>query len=230
MADSPKTTPGDLRARLDHFRFVPTNERLIKRQTQFPDGESPVKRCLPPIIAGSKENGVEPWLLILGSAPGQESLNRQEYYAHPSQHFWKVMAELFGMPSANEFAQRSYGERVTWLQDRGIALWDICSAFARTGSSDADLRCTKPNDILGILKRYSSIEVIALNGQKAAQLFRRHVGSASVPGLRTLTLPSTSPAHAMKDAVHSKARKWSVLLNSRPPEHMHPAKVLDSRH
>jgi hypoxanthine-DNA glycosylase len=229
MADElNKATPAELRERLENYRFTPSNEVNRNTKKPFEVFVSPTNRCLPPILGEAEDcTGMKPWLLILGSAPGQESINRQQYYAHPSNHFWKLIAEVFSMPSAEDFARSSYEQRVKCLQKRGVAVWDMCSEFARKGSLDADLRCTNPNDILGLLKMYPSIKVIALNGQKAAQLFRRHVGQQRVPDVHIFSLPSTSPAHAMKDAVKSKASKWSIVLKSRPPENTLPAEAGD---
>jgi hypoxanthine-DNA glycosylase len=34
-------------------------------------------------------------ILILGSIPGIKSLEKQEYYGHPQNKFWKIIFELF---------------------------------------------------------------------------------------------------------------------------------------
>ena len=42
----------------------------------------------PPIIDAQSE------ILILGSIPGVKSLEKQQYYAHPQNKFWKIIFEL----------------------------------------------------------------------------------------------------------------------------------------
>ena len=42
----------------------------------------------PPIVTEETET------LILGSLPGAESLRRQQYYAHPRNRFWRIIASL----------------------------------------------------------------------------------------------------------------------------------------
>ncbi len=55
-------------------------------------------------------------MLVLGTLPGEESLRRQEYYAHPRNLFWPIVFALFGA-----CVPASYDERVRFLRDRGIA-------------------------------------------------------------------------------------------------------------
>src|SRR5262245_46767435 len=47
-------------------------------------------QSFPPIVSPQSK------LLILGSMPGEASLKAGEYYAHPRNAFWHIMAELFG--------------------------------------------------------------------------------------------------------------------------------------
>ena len=51
----------------------------------------------PPIVTEETET------LILGSLPGAESLRRQQYYAHPRNRFWRIIASL---------AERNYTEEM----------------------------------------------------------------------------------------------------------------------
>ena len=48
------------------------------------------KYSFPPIEDGHLE------ILILGSLPGDESIRRGQYYAHPRNRFWPLMAKLLG--------------------------------------------------------------------------------------------------------------------------------------
>ena len=40
----------------------------------------------PPIL------GPDPRVLVLGTLPSRKSLEKQEYYGHPQNAFWKIMA------------------------------------------------------------------------------------------------------------------------------------------
>lgn len=72
-------------------------------------------------------------ILILGSLPGQRSIAAREYYAHPQNGFWKIMAELVG-------ASGSYEQRCAALLKSHIALWDVLGSSLRPGSLDADIQ------------------------------------------------------------------------------------------
>ena len=150
-------------------------------------------------------------VLILGSLPGQVSLQRQQYYALPQNAFWKIMGRLFG---ANP--DLPYAERAQRLVKNGIALWDVCAAAQRPGSLDAAIvhSSVVPNDFATFLETHPDIGLICFNGGKAADLYRRLV-MPGLPGtLRTIrceTLPSTSPAHAAM-SFEDKLKRWAAVL------------------
>jgi TDG/mug DNA glycosylase family protein len=150
-------------------------------------------------------------VLILGSLPGQVSLQRQQYYALPQNAFWKIMGHLFGAGPELPYAERAQG-----LVRNGIALWDVCAAAQRPGSLDAAIvhASVVPNDLAAFIESHPGIDLICFNGAKAADLYRRHVLPglpASERAIHYATLPSTSPAHAAMP-FEEKLARWAAAL------------------
>ena len=148
-------------------------------------------------------------VLVLGSMPGDASLQAARYYAHPRNRFWPLMASLCGFA-----VDMPYEARMHSLHDAGVGLWDVIGRCERRGSLDASIvrGSEVANPVADLLVAHRSIEAIALNGGKAAEAFRRHVepklSQAHRPAL--LTLPSTSPANAAFQ--HERLRAaWDVL-------------------
>lgn len=142
-------------------------------------------------------------VLVLGTLPGEESLRRGEYYAHPRNAFWRIIEALFGIP-----ADTGYAERLARLNAAGVALWDVCAAAHRPGSLDTAIRRERPNDFAAFLREHRRIELICFNGAKAAALFRKHVPPPSA--IRCVALPSTSPAHAAMPFAE-KVKRWALI-------------------
>jgi TDG/mug DNA glycosylase family protein len=146
-------------------------------------------------------------ILILGSLPGQRSIDVNEYYAHAQNCFWRIMSELLG-------ASGSYTERCEQLLRSKIALWDVLASSVRPGSLDADIRLetAQTNDFVTFLDDHEAISLILFNGRKAAQIFERKV-LVSVQGceIRRQTMPSTSPAYAAMSFA-DKLRFWRAAI------------------
>jgi TDG/mug DNA glycosylase family protein len=160
----------------------------------------------PPVV------GENARILILGSLPGRRSLADQEYYAHPQNAFWPIMAQVFDISG-------NYVERCAGLTGHGVALWDVLQASVRPGSLDADisLDTAAANDFAAFLQRYSSIEKILFNGKKAEQLFQRLVAEKVSRQLCLTGLPSTSPAYAAMP-FRGKLTAWQVGLTLTQPK------------
>ena len=148
-------------------------------------------------------------VLILGSMPGKLSLERHQYYAHPTNTFWPIMGSLFGFDY-----QWGYDKRVAALIRSDVALWDVMAACTRESSLDSDIVESSiiPNQFGSFLDQHKSIRHVFFNGAKAEKSFIRYV----VPGLSAtqadipLTrLPSTSPAHAAMN-LESKLECWKL--------------------
>ena len=130
------------------------------------------------------------------------SVERGEYYGNPKNRFWAVMEALFAIPEA-----LPYPERTLRLTQEGIALWDVVAGCSRPGSADSRIRNPVPNDIAGFVRAHPSVRLIALNGSTASRLYHRF---AMVHGIPSVTLPSTSPAHAAV-TFGEKVRQWEVV-------------------
>lgn len=145
----------------------------------------PVLQGLPPLLAANTR------LVVLGSFPGVASLRAQQYYGHPQNQFWKIMATLLS-PNAAEVLTKPYGERAQWLLEQGVGLWDVYAACDREGSLDSDIKNAQPNDLQSLRTRCPAMVAIAHNG---AESFK-HAKHTQALGLPVHRLPSTSPANA----------------------------------
>ena len=141
---------------------------------------------------------------MLGSLPGQASIDANQYYAHPRNAFWPIMAELAG-------AAGDYEARCDALMHRGIMVWDVLARSVRPGSLDSAIRMETAvaNDFAAVFERQPRIELVALNGRKAASMFRRF--AEPPPHVRNETMPSTSPAYASLN-VEQKLERWREIL------------------
>ena len=94
-------------------------------------------RC-PPIRHASFAPHVAPdtRLLILGSLPGARSLAERQYYAHPTNQFWRLVGAVIGQP----LAELDYDERLLRLRAAKIGLWDVIRTAERRSSSDREIR------------------------------------------------------------------------------------------
>ena len=155
------------------------------------------KRSFPPVADARSR------LLVLGTLPGEESLRRQEYYAHPRNLFWPIVFALFG-----ETPTAAYGEKLDFVLHRGIALWDVCGSAERDASADTTIRREVPNPIYRLIEECPGIRAIAFNGTAACRLHDRHFERR--PDIAYFALPSTSPAHARLDFA-AKFARWTAL-------------------
>lgn len=135
-------------------------------------------------------------VLVLGSMPSEASLRAGQYYAHPRNRFWPLMAALYGVD-----ASAPYPQRIAALNAAGVGLWDVIGQCVRAGSLDSAIErgSEVANPIAALCARLPRLRAIALNGGKAAQAFARYVA----PELEAfdvrptfVELPSTSPANA----------------------------------
>ncbi len=137
---------------------------------------------LPPVVTPDTR------LLVLGSFPGVASLQAQQYYGHPRNHFWRLLSALWGV----DLVGAAYPERLAELRRRGLGLWDIYAACRREGSLDQAIEDAEYNDLASLRRLAPKLQLVAHNGGESARAMR-HVASL---GYAVLRLPSTSPANA----------------------------------
>lgn len=143
-------------------------------------------------------------ILILGSLPGEESLAKQEYYAHPRNAFWKIIFDLF----EQEYS-KDYTMKCRLLLNNHIALWDMIYSGKREGSLDSAIQQETPNNLAMLLEQYPKISKIILNGKKAESVYRKNFSDIQIP---VFTMPSTSPANARLSYLE-KRNQWQTGLN-----------------
>ncbi len=122
--------------------------------------------------------------LILGSFPSAQSLQRQQYYAHPQNWFWRAMRHCGVIANATA----PYEERVEQVRSKRLAIWDLYRQVRRQGSGDEMIREPAPNQIEALLRSRGPFPIL-LNGRRSRE-FRR-----TFPNLEAelIALPSTSP-------------------------------------
>lgn len=166
---------------------------------------------LPPIVGDGAR------VLVLGTLPSVISLRQRQYYANPQNAFWRIMERLF-----NIGVELAYSNRVVALSTFRIAVWDVCHAAHRPGSSDAAIRFTSivPNDFSRLFRKYPRIRLVCFNGGKAASLYERRVMPtlpSEMQRIERVVLPSTSPANA-RMTFEQKRSHWSKALERVWPE------------
>jgi hypoxanthine-DNA glycosylase len=153
-----------------------------------------LKRSFPPVADARTR------VLILGSLPGEVSLAKAQYYAHPQNQFWRLVGEAVGA----ELQGLSYPARLEALLAAGVGLWDVIGAASRRGSLDAAIRDHQANPLADFVETLPALRAVAFNGGKAAALGRKLLEGR--PNLALIALPSSSPAFTAPLA--AKTAQW----------------------
>jgi hypoxanthine-DNA glycosylase len=127
-------------------------------------------------------------LVVLGSFPGAASLAAQQYYGHPRNNLWPLLAALWD----EDLVAMAYGDRLAALARHRVGLWDVYRSCEREGSLDSAIRAALPNDLASLRRLAPCLQAVAHNGGESARS-RRITGQL---GVDVHTLPSTSPANA----------------------------------
>ena len=147
----------------------------------------PVLEGLAPVLSADTR------VLVLGSFPGVRSLEQQQYYGHPQNHFWKILGALWG----EDLLALPYAQRCAQAVAHGLGLWDVYARCERAGSLDSAIRNAELNDFSALQPHCPALQAVVHNGGESW----RHQGAVAQAfgaqaGLVFYKLPSTSPANA----------------------------------
>lgn len=159
------------------------------------------KSGLPPIVDENTE------ILILGTLPSDKSLAASQYYANPSNDFWKLIGAALGQ----SLDGLSYKQKLALLRAHRIGLWDAFQACFRPGSMDKDMTERHPNDFTVLKSIAPSIRLICFNGTAAAEPKE----SLARLGYETCLLPSSSGANRRDQAGRLSWWKAAIPASTR---------------
>jgi len=157
-----------------------------------------VKTAFAPIE--SKDSRV----LILGTMPGERSIELNQYYGHKGNQFWKLIFDIFNQPFTI-----NYTDRIKLLTKNKIALWDVLSHCEREGSADSKIKNEVSNNFKLFYKTHPNIKHVFFASKHAEKLYNKHIGQS--PEHNYYSLPSPSGANASK-TYHEKLNEWKMIL------------------
>lgn len=158
------------------------------------------KSCFPPVVDTRTR------VLILGSLPGDASLQAQQYYAHPRNQFWRLLGDVLREP----LVELPYDQRLSTMLQYGVGLWDVIAEAQRHGSLDGNIKEQQHNDLAELIRSLPQLRLVAFNGQTAGKQ-QRQVSSL---GKNSLILPSSSPAFTQP--YEQKLQRWLQLSHHLP--------------
>ena len=142
-------------------------------------------------------------VLVLGSMPSVRSLAAQQYYAHPQNRFWRLLALIFGEEPPKTTEQKKH-----LVLSHNLALWDSIHSCTITGSSDSSIKDVVPNDLSVILDN-SRVDRIFANGAASYKMYQKYIFPTT--GIEAVKLPSTSPANAAY-SLDRLYQEWKIIL------------------
>ena len=158
----------------------------------------PYVNSFPPLIDKRSQ------ILILGSMPGVESIQRQQYYAHSRNQFWKIIYNIFSVK-----LEEDYEQKLEFLKQKRIALWDVIASCNREGRLEANIKEEMANDFSNLFQEYTTLKAVFFNGAKAYDTYKKLVGMRLDTKIDFVKLTSTSPANTKKFA--EKFNEWKVI-------------------
>ncbi len=149
-------------------------------------------------------SNAETTILILGTMPGDKSLELGEYYGHPRNRFWKIISTI-----TNNYLPLTYSDKKALLLKTKIGIWDVAHKANRKGSLDSAIEDEEPNDLDNFIARHKNLKVIGFNGTKSETLFDKYFDRRN--DIKYISLPSTSPANTGID-FENICKQWQKIF------------------
>ena len=192
------------------YRLIESKKIIIKDSGKAKVSPVSSKRETNPPAYNNLKHGLEAWcgetpyVLILGTFPGEESLAAQAYYQDKSRNaFYKIMESLF--ERQNGMSDKDF------IINNHLALWDCMKNADRKGSLDANIKDYVPNDVEKFLSLHPTITTIVLNGKTCAtKTFEKNFSVEELKHrYRILSLPSTSNSNSI--SFDEKLKSWRII-------------------
>ncbi|QYK51649.1 MAG: DNA-deoxyinosine glycosylase [Anaerolineales bacterium] len=150
-------------------------------------------------------------IVLLGTMPGEKSLQTNTYFASNTNQFWKIIFMLLNQEFSDDYSVRKH-----LLVANGIALWDVLKACIREddalhpapSSLDRHISQEIPNDFAAFYAEHPQIHHVFFLSQKARVAYEKHV---IAPAKILHVLPSPSGANTSM-RFHQKVAEWKVIL------------------
>ena len=148
-------------------------------------------------------------ILILGSFPSVISRKFGFYYANSQNRFWRVLTGIL-----NASLPTSTDEKINFLLDRGIDIYDAAISCEIKGSSDAKMTAVAPANLEPIFSGARIAQVFS-NGGKAHEICEKYLKAQilNATGKPPVKLPSTSSANA-NFGFERLVQEWKVVAEA----------------
>jgi len=147
--------------------------------------------------------------IVLGTLPSQISLVKGEYYGNPQNDFWRLVGGAFG-DVIDEFG---YAQKLEYLLDHGIGIWDVLRTGEREGSGDNNIVPISYNQLDELLAGKNQIRYVLLNGKLAKHMFDIGIQHSQKIDLVAHCLPSSSSAN--RRHMEKRADEWKYWLKKK---------------
>ncbi len=144
-------------------------------------------------------------VLILGSFPSVASLEKQQYYGHPQNQFWKLMGKIVN----EDLYNASYEHKKKTVLQHNYGIWDVYQGCLRKGSLDMDIKKAKLNNFAHLKTKAPLLQKICANGKAAG----KHAKTLETLGYKVTILPSSSPANTLPYTQKLKMWKDAVRID-----------------